>query len=308
MRPLSDRRARIVFVSAIAMATLPGLSAAPVAAAVIAQESGSSVCAPETNDVHSTARGGPKREPHLKQTAVEVTRSAKSSAGFSATVRVHFHVVYAGNVGNISKKIIDDQITVLNNTFAGGEGGPKTGFKFVLASVDRTKNKTFFNAGPETAQEKAMKTKLHKGGRDVLNLYSTSGAGYLGWAYFPNLSDEELYLDGVVMDWKSMRGASTAYQGQYDQGEAATHEVGHWLNLYHVFEGCADPGDYVADTPPQSVPSSGCPVGKDSCPDKPGLDSIHNYMDYSFDQCYFKFTLGQRQRMQDAWEALRANG
>lgn len=309
MRQLLDRRARIVVASAIAMATLPSLALAPASATVIAKESGSAICKTDSHASSTfTARGGTKREPVLKQRAIEVAHTDASGPYFNVTVPVHFHVIYAGNQGNVTKKAIDDQITVLNNTYGGGEGGTNTGFTFKLASVDRTKNKTFYNAGPETPQEAAMKTKLHKGGRDELNIYSTSGAGYLGWAYFPDLSDEQLYLDGLVMDWRSMLGTSDAYAGQYDQGETATHEIGHWLNLYHVFEGCAAPGDYVSDTPPQATPSSGCPVGKDSCPNKPGLDAIHNYMDYSYDQCYTKFTPGQTQRMQDAWNTLRANG
>ncbi len=297
-----NRRVRFVFVAVLALATLPGLSASTAIAATVPTDSD---CKPAS--AGSSARGA-RREPVLKRRATEVARSAKTGPRFGATIPVYFHVVYAGNVGNVTNKNIDDQIAVLNKTFGGGEGGPNTGFTFRLVGVDRTKNKTFFNAGPETAQERAMKTKLHKGGRSTLNLYSTSGAGFLGWAYFPDLPDNELYLDGVVMDWKSMLGTSTAYAGQYDQGETATHEVGHWLNLYHVFEGCTGPGDYVADTPAQSTPSSGCPVGQDSCPNKPGLDSVRNYMDYSYDTCYIKFTLGQAQRMQDAWEALRANG
>lgn len=309
MRQLLDRRARIVVVSAIAMATLPSLAIAPVAASVIAKESGSAICKTDSHAREGfTARGGPRREPALKQTAIEVEPAAKSGTYFRATVPVFFHVVYAGNVGNVSNAAIHDQVAVLNNTFGGGEGGPNTGFKFKLVGIDRTKNKTFFNAGPETAAEVAMKTKLHKGGRETLNLYSTSGAGYLGWAYFPDLSDEDLYLDGVVMAWQSMRGVSDEFEGQYDQGETATHEVGHWLNLYHVFEGCQAPGDHVADTPAQSEPSSGCPAGKDSCPSKPGVDAIHNYMDYSYDTCYTKFSRGQTQRMQDAWNTLRADG
>ncbi|MGH3073219.1 MAG: M43 family zinc metalloprotease, partial [Gaiellaceae bacterium] len=89
-------------------------------------------------------------------------------------------------------------------------------------------------------------------------------------------------------------------------GETATHEAGHWLNLAHTFEGgCNHWGDHVDDTPPMLVPTSGCPAGKDTCPE-PGLDPIHNYMDYSFDSCYTEFTDGQAERMQDAWLFFRA--
>jgi hypothetical protein len=62
----------------------------------------------------------------------------------------------------------------------------------------------------------------------------------------------------------------------------------------------------VADTPAMKVPTSGCPAGKDTCPKEPGLDPIHNYMDYSYDSCYFEFTPGQAARAQDSWLYFRA--
>ena len=86
-----------------------------------------------------------------------------------------------------------------------------------------------------------------------------------------------------------------------------THEAGHWLNLAHTFDtGCSNYGDHVDDTPAQKSPTSGCPIGRDSCTKDPGIDPIHNYMDYSFDSCYFEFTPGQAARMQDAWLFFRA--
>jgi hypothetical protein len=74
-----------------------------------------------------------------------------------------------------------------------------------------------------------------------------------------------------------------------------------------VFNGaCNNWGDYVEDTPPQRTATSRCPVGQDSCRE-PGLDSIHNYMDYSDDPCYNQFTAGQTTRMQDAWLHFRVS-
>ena len=151
-----------------------------------------------------------------------------------------------------------------------------------------------------------MKQALHQGGWNALNLYATTAGAYLGWAYFPGLPDAQQYLDGIVVDWESMPRASKTYRNQYDLGHTATHEAGHWLHLHHTFNGgCNNWGDYVDDTPPQRIATFGCPIGQDSC-SEPGIDSIHNYMDYSFDACYNQFTKGQVARMQDAWLYFRA--
>jgi Pregnancy-associated plasma protein-A len=257
--------------------------------------------------VRSTGRGGQLREPALKQT-VDATRSTRRfSPQFRVTVPVWVHVVTPDGVtGNVSTQLINDQIRVLNFTFAGNEGGFNTGFRFTLAGVDRTVNADWFYANPG-GDERAMKRALHTGGPETLNFYLTTAGDYLGWAYLPSVTQQgNAFLDGVVIDWESLRGASTTYAGRYDQGETGTHEVGHWLNLEHTFfHGCNGDGDFVDDTPYEATPTSGCPAGKDTCT-QPGLDPIHNYMDYSYDQCYTEFTAGQAARMQDAWLTFRA--
>ena len=222
--------------------------------------------------------------------------------------RVYVHVVTDGSTGSLTDTQISNQIRVLNNTFAGGEGGARTGFSFRLAGVDRTDNAEWFYANPGGTNEHSMKRALHRGGTNALNFYSTTAGDYLGWAYLPDIVTKpgQAYLDGVVVNWESIPGTSTAYAGRYDQGETATHEVGHWLNLEHTFfGGCNAKGDFVEDTPAQKVPTNGCPVGKDTC-SAPGTDPIHNYMDYSYDSCYTQFTAGQTQRARDAWLFYRA--
>lgn len=255
-------------------------------------------------------RGGDVREPDLGVAPAELPASAKGKAGskFKATIPVYMHIVTDGTIGNVTDRQIAAQIAVLNNTFAGGEGGTRTGFSFTLAGVTRTDNAAWFYAGPGGTNEKPMKQALHQGGANALNFYSTTAGPYLGWAYYPDITTKpgQEFLDGVVINWESIPGTSTTFAGRYDQGETATHEVGHWLNLAHTFEGgCNAKGDGVADTPAERTPTSGCPVGKDTCPE-PGLDPIHNYMDYSYDQCYTEFTPGQTQRMRDAWLYYRA--
>jgi hypothetical protein len=271
----------------------PGLSAEAAAAGVVAARGGGAVREPDTGQVHEDLPASAK---------------GQADADFTATVPVYFHVITDGAVGALRDAQIARQISVLNNTYGGGEGGTDTGFSFELAGVTRTDNAAWFYAGIGGVNENTMKQTLRQGGTDALNLYSTTAGAYLGWAYLPDILTKpgQEHLDGVVFDWESIPGTSDTYEGKYDLGETATHEVGHWLNLEHTFYGgCNAKGDFVADTPAQKTPTSGCPEGKDTCKE-PGLDPIHNYMDYSYDSCYTEFTPGQTQRMRDAWLFYRA--
>jgi hypothetical protein len=256
------------------------------------------------------ARGGTVREPDLGEVPRDLPARAKGKAGaaFTATIPVYMHVITDGTIGNVTDAEIAAEIAVLNKTYAGAEGGTNTGFSFALAGVTRTSNAAWFYAGPGGNDEHSMKRALHQGADNALNFYSTTAGPYLGWAFLPDITTKpgQAYLDGIVINWESIPGTSTTFAGKYDQGETATHEVGHWLNLQHTFEGgCNAKGDFVQDTPAELTPTSGCPTGKDTCPD-PGLDPVHNYMDYSYDSCYTQFTPGQTQRMQDAWLFYRA--
>ncbi len=293
-------RLAVVAMTSLAFTVVPGATAAGIA------------CAPPSTagTADFAGRGGEAREPELGQTPQDLPASAKGRAGakFAVSVPVYVHVVTAGSVGNVTDAQIADQVAVLNYTFAGREGDARTGFSFALAAVSRTDNATWFYANPGGTSERKMKTTLRQGGTNALNLYSTTAGDYLGWAYLPDILTKpgQAHLDGVVLDWESMRGTSTRYAGSYDQGETATHEVGHWLDLEHTFSGaCTPKGDFVDDTPAEQTPTSGCPIGKDTCP-APLDDPIHNYMDYSYDTCYTQFTAGQSQRMRDAWLLYRA--
>ena len=299
---------------ALASALALGLASAPARAA----DTQFAYCDPmapagaalSTSSGAALGRGGVVREPVLEQVHADMPAAAKGRAGkgFKATVPVYFHVVTDGATGALTNAQIQGQIDVLNTTFAGGEGGANTGFRFTLAGITRTDNADWFYANPGGTNEHTMKRTLKRGGDNALNLYSTTAGDYLGWAYLPDITTKpgQAYLDGVVFDWESIPGTSATYAGKYDQGETATHEVGHWLNLEHTFYGgCSAKGDFVSDTPAEKTPTSGCPAGKDTCK-QPGLDPIHNYMDYSYDSCYTEFTPGQAQRMRDAWLLYRA--
>ena len=302
---MSITRRAIALIAGYAL--IATLSAVPAAAYSLA--GGSALCDPHQDEIAFEGRGTKLREKDTGQVHVDLPASAKGKAGpgFSATVPVWFHVITDGAMGNLTASQINAQIAVLDNTFGGGEGGADTGFGFDLAGVTRTDNATWF-ASASGGAESAMKQALKRGGDNTLNVYSTSGGAYLGWAYLPSITESsQAHLDGIVIDWETVPGASTTYAGRYDLGETLTHEVGHWINLEHTFYGgCNKRGDFVDDTPPQKTPTSGCPIGKDTCK-APGLDPIHNYMDYSYDTCYTEFTEGQTQRMRDAWLFYRAS-
>ncbi len=230
----------------------------------------------------------------------------KPTAG---TIPTYVHVVHeVDGTGFVSQSDVAEQIAVLNLSFAGFPDGADTGFRFTLAGVDWTANDAWY-AQETFADEVAMKTALKQGGAADLNIYTTSGGGFLGWAYYPSItaSNQFRVLDGVVVHYGSL---PNGFITNFNLGYTATHEVGHYLGLAHTFEkGCIGWGDYVDDTPYMGVPTSGCPIGKDTCTRGTGVDPIHNYMDYSIDTCYTQFTQGQTERMQKQyahWRLKRA--
>jgi pregnancy-associated plasma protein-A len=312
---MSVRRTAVVLatfaLSASAFAVLP-------AASVVAAPTHSDVSGVLCDSTDAAARVKPGQHAHERNemSAKEVAAAEKDFQSRLATKRdvgvqavttipVVFHVVTATNgTGNVTDAQINAQIAEMNQDYAGGESSQasNTEFQFTLQAVRRWTNNSWFNDPDSAAGERAMKTATHEGNQRTLNIWSTN-TSYLGYATFPSWYASDPLLDGVVMQYGSVPGGSIT---NFNLGKTATHESGHWLGLYHTFQGgCSSSNDQVSDTPAERTETSGCPANKNTCP-AAGVDPIHNYMDYSYDSCYNQFTPGQKTRMKSQYAAYRA--
>ncbi|KAK4121223.1 metalloprotease [Parathielavia appendiculata] len=248
---------------------------------------------------------------HIKisQKFAEKEAAFAASGNFSiqavTTVDTYFHVVASSTSlsgGYLTDAMLTAQLNALNEAYA-----PHS-IQFALKGTTRTVNANW--AADGNGYEMTMKRSLRKGTYSSLNVYFLRDMGdNLGYCYFPEAGGATAgstvrIRDGCTVLYSTVPGGSTT---NFNLGGTTTHEVGHWLGLYHTFQGgCTGSGDSVSDTPAQASASSGCPVGRDSCPNAAGVDPIHNYMDYSYDSCYEEFTAGQRARMQSFWNTYRA--
>lgn len=237
------------------------------------------------------------------------------------TIPVVVHIVYNTASENISDAQVYNQIDVLNDDFRrlnSDAGETPSAFldeaadceiNFCLASVDPAGAATTGITRTSTTKTSFGTDDQMKGAtyghtawdRDkYLNIWVCDlGSGLLGYAQFPGGSAS---TDGVAIDYVYF-GVGAAGSAPYDLGRTTTHEVGHWLNLYHIWgdDGNSCGGsDLVADTPNQADETYGCPGGtvRISCSNGPDGDMYQNYMDYTDDGCMNLFTNGQKSRIQ----------
>lgn len=222
-------------------------------------------------------------------------------------IPVVVNVLYRTTAENISLAQIQSQIDVLNKDFNATNSDYNTpnnpyssvranvGIRFVLDQVIRkSSNKTSW--GTNDAMKKSA-----QGGMDAvtpttkLNLWvCTIGGGILGYAQFPGGASA---TDGVVIDSKYFGNTGTATY-PYNLGRTATHEIGHWMNLRHIWGDATCGSDLVSDTPVHNAPNYGVPaVGhRSTCSGTP-LEMYMNYMDYTDDRGMYMFSLAQKTRM-----------
>lgn len=239
---------------------------------------------------------------------------SRLAAGADVVIETYFHIITSsGGYGVYSNSNLGLQMQVLNDAFAG------SGFSFDYgggANVQTVANDKWHihNFGQSQANIDMWK-ELKVDGPNILNVYVLpelydNGGQIFGYANFPSNYAAYPLKDGIHTWTSSMTNGGFT---DYEEGDTLVHMVGHWMGLWHTFQGgCLGIGDEVADTPSQLKPQwATCNpdlVGNnepDSCPQEPGNDPIRNYMSSSYDICKNTFSALQRVRMQKQWGTYR---
>ncbi|GAA1117008.1 zinc metalloprotease [Nocardiopsis metallicus] len=282
---------------------------APDSADTAARESQTRVADPgagAAEGVEVTPEQAAEYEEQLRE-ALVAQRGRELAPPYTVPVVVHVISAEDGR-GDVSDRRIRDQIDVLNRAYRGdyarGSEGTDTGFRFELSAVTRHADNAWF--GDFNRHRETIRSRLRQGGPETLNVYTTAlDSGLLGYSTFPQSYANHPAQDGVVIAYDTLPGGE---RDRFNEGHTGTHEVGHWLGLFHTFQnGCQSPGDYVDDTPYEREAAAGCPKGRNSCPHLPGKDPVTNFMNYSDDLCMTHFTQGQARRMIDHWAAFRGS-
>lgn len=206
-------------------------------------------------------------------------------------IPVYVYVIYANNSQNISDSQVNSQISVLNADFNDvnplyADRGADVDINFTLATIDRQANST-----SKWVTNDAVKSVYPAQPGHLTIWVANIGGGILGYAQFPGGSAS---TDGVVVSPQYFGTTGTA-QSPFDGGRTATHEVGHWLNLRHIWgDGRCNRDDFISDTPKSDRPNYGCPGSVTHCR---SVDLVENYMDYTDDDCMGLFTEGQKTPM-----------
>jgi len=249
--------------------------------------------------------------PAEETTRTFVAREVSPQLAATVTIPVYVHVIKGTRPGERSTagpRRVRRIIATLNGGFAGQQSAlaAPTRYQFELRRIDYTRREGWYHAFLNGPRDKRMKRALHRGHSRSLNLYINGGGprGFpiLGWARFPWQYAHAHRLDGVTVNVAGLPGGQ-AYG--YNLGDTVVHETGHWMGLFHTFQGgCGPRNDLVYDTPAEAEPSFYCETTRDSCL-SPGLDPVHNFMDYSLDACMNSFTAGQVRRMDSAFARWR---
>ncbi|MEG2334395.1 zinc metalloprotease [Chryseobacterium sp.] len=249
-----------------------------------------------------------------KMQQIESFTAAKMQENFNSRlvngvieIPVVVNVLYKTAAENITAAQIQSQIDVLNKDFNATNSDynnvptlfanvkANVGIRFVLDQVVRkSTNKTSW--GTKDAMKKSNQGGLNPlSPTTKLNLWvCTIGGGILGYAQFPGGSSA---TDGVVIDSKYLGTTGTA-TSPYNLGRTATHEVGHWMNLRHIWGDATCGNDLVADTPSHNTANYGAPAYPhySTCTGSP-VEMTMNYMDYVDDRAMYMFSTDQKSRM-----------
>lgn len=257
----------------------------------------------------------------LTQRFADRTDAQRTTA---VTIPVFVHVVWNTNSQNISDAQIQAQIDVLNEDFTYTNADKS---KIPSSFLDEAASANIqFSWNPNDIRR--VKTKKRsfgtdnsvkfssKGGSDVvdpanyLNIWVCNlGRGLLGYAQFPGGNAS---TDGIVVLYSSVgsktKYPSGTYVNNYNLGRTATHEVGHYLNLRHIWGDATCGNDQVADTPEHNTSNGGCPAYPhySTCSGSP-IEMTMNYMDYTYDACMYMFTAGQGTRMNAVFAGPRSS-
>ena len=242
----------------------------------------------------------------VRQIDAKMREFRNANATFRSTpgnihIPIQFIHLTDGAAGTVNAQQRKDQVDVLNTAY--GKHGIIFTYKEDEVKVED--NAEWFQMGHDSAAERAAKTALQVDPETTLNFYTTNGGGLLGWATFPSDLEGDPAIDGVVVLYSSLPNIGAP---PYNLGQTATHEVGHWLGLYHTFQGrCTATGDHVDDTVAHSGPNYGKPqVGlrHNACKEDEAAP-VQNYMNYVDDDWMDRFTDGQVTRMRDMVGAFR---